>query len=206
MTDILTAPNEFEKISMVFFRTHKLYSKANEYRQHIFSSYHSYRSYLSIIFLSIKIKQHHFILFNNVTFVCIYIGCWPWYIKGHTHSWRQIHVRSRQRFFFFFFHAPPPKLYKTTHARKQVIYLLICWRLWIAYFKSNNSNVKLSDVHIVAFFPGDFINNSGVLILFNFVLRFLEYWTNRFYWFIGNLNMFSSQHSGDFFRHALDVW
>ena len=26
------------------------------------------------------------ILYNNVTSVCIFIGCWPWSIKGHTHT------------------------------------------------------------------------------------------------------------------------
>ena len=35
--------------------------------------------------------------------MCIFIGCWPWSIKGHTHRWRQIHVRSRQRTCFSFF-------------------------------------------------------------------------------------------------------
>ena len=25
-------------------------------------------------------------LYNNVTSVCIFIGCWPWSIKGHTHT------------------------------------------------------------------------------------------------------------------------
>ena len=40
-------------------------------------------------------------LYNNVTSVCIFIGCWPWSIKGHT--WRQIHVRSRQQTHFSLF-------------------------------------------------------------------------------------------------------
>ena len=31
-------------------------------------------------------------LYNNVISVCIFIGGWPWSIKGHTHRWRQIHV------------------------------------------------------------------------------------------------------------------
>ena len=31
-------------------------------------------------------------LYNNVTSVCIFIGCWPSSIKGHTHRWCQIHV------------------------------------------------------------------------------------------------------------------
>ena len=31
-------------------------------------------------------------LHNNVTSVCILIGCSPWSIKGHTYKWRQIHV------------------------------------------------------------------------------------------------------------------
>ena len=31
-------------------------------------------------------------LYNNVTSVSVFIGCWPWSIKGHTHRWRQIHV------------------------------------------------------------------------------------------------------------------
>ena len=40
-------------------------------------------------------------IYNNVTSVFIFIGCWPWSIKGHTHRWvaRQIHV-SRLVFLF----------------------------------------------------------------------------------------------------------
>ena len=43
-------------------------------------------------------------IYNNVTSVFIFIGCWPWSIKGHTHRCvaRQIHV-SR---LVFLFHAP----------------------------------------------------------------------------------------------------
>ena len=36
---------------------------------------------------------------NDVTSVCIFIGCWPWSIKGHTRRWREIHV-SRLLFLF----------------------------------------------------------------------------------------------------------
>ena len=49
-------------------------------------------------------------LYNNVTSVCIFIGCWLWSIKGHTHRWRQIHAISRQRTCFSFF--MPPKSFK----------------------------------------------------------------------------------------------
>ena len=42
-------------------------------------------------------------LYNNVTSVCIFIGCWPWSIKGYTHRWCQIHVISRQQTCFSFF-------------------------------------------------------------------------------------------------------
>ena len=40
-------------------------------------------------------------IYNNVTSVFIFIGCWPWSIKGHTHRCvaRQIHV-SRHGFLF----------------------------------------------------------------------------------------------------------
>ena len=31
-------------------------------------------------------------LYNNVISVCIFIGCWPWSIRGHTHRWHQIHI------------------------------------------------------------------------------------------------------------------
>ena len=41
-------------------------------------------------------------LYNNVTSVGIFIGCWPWSIKGHTHRWCQIHLRSRQQTCFSF--------------------------------------------------------------------------------------------------------
>ena len=34
-----------------------------------------------------------------MTSVCIFIGCWPWSIKGHTRRWREIHV-SRLLFLF----------------------------------------------------------------------------------------------------------
>ena len=47
---------------------------------------------------------------NNVTSVCIFIGCWPWSIRGPTHRWREIHVRSRQLTFLSFF--MPPKSHK----------------------------------------------------------------------------------------------
>ena len=44
------------------------------------------------------------LLYNNVTSLCIFIGCWPWSMKAqHTHRWLQIHVRSRQRICFPFF-------------------------------------------------------------------------------------------------------
>ena len=53
-----------------------------------------------------------------MTSVCIFIGCWPWSIKGHTQMaqnrdqpvtnyilcrWRQIHVRTHQQTCFSFF-------------------------------------------------------------------------------------------------------
>ena len=41
--------------------------------------------------------------YNDVTSVSIFIGFWPWTIKGHTYRWRQIHVRSRQQTCFSFF-------------------------------------------------------------------------------------------------------
>ena len=48
-------------------------------------------------------------LYNNVTSVCIFIGCWPWSIKGHTQmasiKFTSVHV-SR----LVFFHAPPKKI------------------------------------------------------------------------------------------------
>ena len=51
-------------------------------------------------------------LYNNVTSVCIFIGCWPWSIKGHTQmsNPRQIHVISRQRTCFSFFMPPNPSI------------------------------------------------------------------------------------------------
>ena len=39
----------------------------------------------------------------------IFIGCWPWSTKVHTHRWRQIHVRSRQQTCFSF--VIPPKFF-----------------------------------------------------------------------------------------------
>ena len=48
-------------------------------------------------------NEHKEYLYCNVTSVCIFIGCWPWCIKGHTHRWRQIHVGSRQQTCFSFF-------------------------------------------------------------------------------------------------------
>ena len=48
-------------------------------------------------------RKWGYVLYNNVTSVCILIGCWPWSIKEHTHRWRQIHVRSRQQTCFSFF-------------------------------------------------------------------------------------------------------
>ena len=39
------------------------------------------------------------LLYNNVTSLCIFIGCWPWSMKAHTHRWLQIHVRSRHWIF-----------------------------------------------------------------------------------------------------------
>ena len=44
-------------------------------------------------------------LYINVTFVCIFIGCWPWSIKGHTQiASNQCQITSAD--LFFFFHAP----------------------------------------------------------------------------------------------------
>ena len=48
-------------------------------------------------------SMRYYSLYNNVTSVCIFIGCWPWSIKGHTHRWRQIHVGWRQQTSFSFF-------------------------------------------------------------------------------------------------------
>ena len=42
------------------------------------------------------------LLYNNATFVCMFIGCCPWSIRWHTHRWCQI-------VFFVFFHAPNMK-------------------------------------------------------------------------------------------------
>ena len=64
------------------------------------------------IITNIKLKSHiltsifYITLYNNVTSVCIFIGCWSWSIKGHTHRWRQIHVRFTSADLLFFFHAP----------------------------------------------------------------------------------------------------
>ena len=44
----------------------------------------------------------HVYLYNNVTSVCIFIGCWPWSIKGHTHRWRQILAIHVSRLVFLF--------------------------------------------------------------------------------------------------------
>ena len=38
-------------------------------------------------------------VYNYVTSVCIFIGCWPWSIKDDAHRWRQFHV---SRFVFLF--------------------------------------------------------------------------------------------------------
>ena len=46
-------------------------------------------------------------LYNNVTSVCIFIGCRPWSVKGHTDGVK-IHVRSRQQTCFSF---PMPHKY-----------------------------------------------------------------------------------------------
>ena len=100
-----------------------------------------------------KNKQINIYIYNNVTSVGIFIGCWPRSIKGHTQmasNPRQITSAN----LFFFFHAPKILqetiwflLYKTnrqhfsvcvycnrsqktsqrvksTHTRKNVIYML----------------------------------------------------------------------------------
>ena len=43
---------------------------------------------------------HYMLLY--VTSMGIFIGCWPWSIRGHTHRWRQIHVILHQRSCFSF--------------------------------------------------------------------------------------------------------
>ena len=45
-------------------------------------------------------------LYNNVTFVCIFIGCWPWSIKD-THT-------DGVSGFVFLFSCPPPKVFQWT--------------------------------------------------------------------------------------------
>ena len=66
---------------------------------------------IMMMMMMIMIMMIMIILYSNVTSVCIFIGCWPWStcIKGHTHRWRQIHVRSRKQTCFSFF--VPPKYF-----------------------------------------------------------------------------------------------
>ena len=42
--------------------------------------------------------------------MCIFIGCWPWSIKRHTHRWRRINAISRQRICFSFYMPKNPSI------------------------------------------------------------------------------------------------
>ena len=74
-------------------------SHATRLRLGLFCSLHAVTS--SVIYYSTHSRKNviYLLIIQNVTSVCIFIGCWPWSIKGHTHRWRQIHV-NRLGFLF----------------------------------------------------------------------------------------------------------
>ena len=70
---------------------------------------------------------HLYNINNNATSVSIFIGCWPWSIKGRTFTWRQIHVRSRQQTCFSFFMLPNPSInHLNFNCIKQIVYIFPC--------------------------------------------------------------------------------
>ena len=50
------------------------------------------------------------VLYSNVTSVSIFFGCRLWSVRGHTHRWRQIHVRQVSRLVFLFSCPPNPSI------------------------------------------------------------------------------------------------
>ena len=52
--------------------------------------------------LKVRFLHMYGTIYINVTSVCIFVGCWPWSIRGHTHRWRE----STSALLFFFFDDP----------------------------------------------------------------------------------------------------
>ena len=121
-------------------------------------------------------------LYNNVASVCIFIGCWPRSIKGHTQmasNPRQVtsrHVTSRQRIYFTFF-MPPGQILKkfiwilyffvlytlwhllwstTVHTQENIIYLLN---------NGNNDNIKRKVRHVAQWATTVYGNYSAPRLL-----------------------------------------
>ena len=95
-------------------------------------------------------------LHNNVNSVCMFIGCWPWSIKGHTHRWCEIHATSSQHTCFSFF--TPQKsfnnpfqflLYKTN--RLHFSMCVYCNRSQKTSQRVKN-NLHATQLHLVSYF------------------------------------------------------
>ena len=89
------------------------------------------------------------LLYNNATFVCMFIGCCPWSIRWHTHRWCQI-------VFFVFFHAPNmkhPTRSSINHLNfyciKRIDYIFPCVRV---YCNSMICNSMITRLRLVTYF------------------------------------------------------
>ena len=67
-------------------------------------------------------------LYNNVTSVCIFIGCWPWSIKGHTQMASNPRHADHVSGLVFVFSCPPnPSVnHLNFYCIKQVDYIFPC--------------------------------------------------------------------------------
>ena len=83
-----------------------------------------------------KTMFHH-CLYNNVTSVCIFNGCWLWSIREHTHTcrWRQIHVRYVSGLVFLFPCTENPSINHITFFRVCVHTYYIFHTYYIITFK-----------------------------------------------------------------------
>ena len=75
--------------------------------------------------------------------MCIFIGCWLWSIKGHTHRWRQIHVRSRQQTCFSFFMPQKPSInHLNFYCIKQIDNIFPCVCVYCNRSQKTSQRVK----------------------------------------------------------------
>ena len=115
-------------------------------------------------------------LCNNVTSVSIFIGCWPWSIKGHSHKWRQIHV---SRLVFLFSYPKNPSINQLNfYCIKQIDYIFrVC--TVIDHMQKTSQRVKNNNhatrLRLVSYFFQFFDNQKWKIHVVIFVIWLCMY-------------------------------